>query len=352
MRTMEKETKTKEEDNPSSILYQSQDKTIVVIDIPRSLEESQILASQAQVQAQAQRQTPRRRIFSVPATEEPFIIPEPKHKDEGHTSHQSPAVQLAELMTAATVESALHDIETFYSSGPFHLPRLIRPADAPPPLSGLPPLIPEKADPLHGSIQELSKTFDTSAPRFDLLVLDPPWPNRSARRKTNNKYATVSDLREMRSLLLQINVASHITTDGLVAVWITNKPSIQDFLTSPTGLFAAWGLEVVTEWIWLKVTASGEPIFDVESQWRKPWEKLVIAQRIGSRRPDGLKPKVLVAVPDLHSRKPNLRGLFQGILRKEDYPGIEIFARGLTAGWWCWGDDVYKFQQPEHWNSE
>ena len=268
LRLRKMETETSEvipQGNPSSILYQSQDKSIVVIDIPRSLEESQVLASK----------TPKRRIFSVPPTQEPFATPEPRHQDDHFISCQSPAIQLAQLMTAATVQSGLQDINTFYPNGPFHLPRLMRPDR--PPLPG-PPLIPDKAEALHGSIQEHSQTFDTSAPRFDLLILDPPWPNRSARRKTSNKYATVSNLNEMRTLLLQIPVASHITSDGLVAIWITNKNSIQDFLTSPTGLFAAWGLEVVAEWIWLKVTASGEPIFDVESQWRKPWEKLIIAQ--------------------------------------------------------------------------
>ncbi|CAM1511628.1 Fc.00g091410.m01.CDS01 [Cosmosporella sp. VM-42] len=325
-------------DKNSSILFESQDKAIVVIDIPRSLEESQVLASQK----------PRRRIYSVPPSTTPFTTPEPKRQygADDSTAHLSPATRLAELMATATVQGALHDLHKFYPGRPFYLPRLLRPEG--PSLPGL-PLIPDKAEALHGSIQALSETFDSSAPIFDLLVLDPPWPNRSARRKTKNKYATVSNLREMRSLLMHIPVASHLAPTGLVAVWITNKPSIQDFLTSPTGLFASWGLEIVTEWTWLKVTASGEPIVDIESRWRKPWEKLIIAQRIGGRRREGLEPKVLVAVPDLHSRKPSLRGIFQDVLGKEDYLGLEVFARNLTAGWWSWGDDVFHFQQQDHW---
>lgn len=329
----------KQRDNRSSILFETEDKSVVVIDIPRSLEESQVFSSQA----------PTRRIFSSAPIQQPFTTPEPKYQDEDATASQSPAIQLAALMTSASVENALHGISKQYPNGPFCLPRLTRPEA--PLISGLAPLIPDKAEALHGSIQALREAFDTSAPRFDLLVMDPPWPNRSARRKTSNKYATVSNLKDMRSLLLQIPVASHLKQDGLVAIWITNKPSIQEFLTSPSGVFAAWGLEVVTEWIWLKVTASGEPIFDVESQWRKPWEKLVIAQWIGGRKPVALEPKVLVAVPDLHSRKPNLRGLFQEVLGKTDYAGLEVFARNMTAGWWSWGDDVYRFQQAEHWSS-
>ncbi|KAM5365608.1 hypothetical protein ACJZ2D_010943 [Fusarium nematophilum] len=321
---------------PSSVLFESTDKSLIVLDIPASLEEGQVLPSQP----------PRRRIVSAEPPAAPYPTPEPR--DGGHhvdpSALASPAAQLAELMTAATVSSALQELADSYP-GSFHLPRLIRPQA--PSLSALPPLLPDKAEPLHGSIQALRDSFHMSAPVFDLVVMDPPWPNRSARRKTD-KYSTVSNLSEMRSLLTQIPLASHLAPDGLVAIWITNKPSIHEFLTSPTGLFAAWGLETVSEWTWLKVAASGEPLYDVESAWRKPWEKLVIAKRIGSRKPESLKPKVIVAVTDVHSRKPNLRGLFQDVLG-EGFLGLEIFARNLTAGWWSWGDEVLRFQQPEHW---
>ncbi|KAF5719280.1 Methyltransferase 4 [Fusarium mundagurra] len=249
-------------------------------------------------------------------------------------------------MTTETVSGALQDLASTYSySGPFHRDRFVQQL---PSVSALPPLIPDKAEFLDGSIEAMGDAFHMSAPKFDLVVLDPPWPNRSARRKTD-KYATVSNLKEMRDLLLHIPLASHLAPDGLVAVWVTNKHSIHDFLTSPTGLFAAWSLEFVTEWTWLKVAASGEPLYDMESTWRKPWEKLIIAKRIGSKKPDALESKVIVAVPDIHSRKPNLRGLFQDVIGKQCL-GLEIFARNLTAGWWAWGNEVLRFQQPEYWH--
>ncbi|KAF4450903.1 mt-a70 family [Fusarium austroafricanum] len=327
----------------SSILFESPDRSLIVLDIPTSLEESQVLPSQI----------PRRRIVSAEPPATPYPTPEPRrgHGGDDHSAFglASPAAQLAELMTTATVSSALRDLTGIYSySGPFHRDRFTQPqTQTPPSVSALRSLVPPKAEPLHGSIEALCDSF-RMAPKFDIVVLDPPWPNRSARRKTD-KYSTVSNLDEMSNLLLQIPLASHLAPDGLVAVWITNKHSIHDFLTSPTGLFAAWGLEHVIEWTWLKVAASGEPLYDIESTWRKPWEKLIIAKRIGRKKPDALKPKVIVAVPDVHSRKPNLRNLFQGVLGQECL-GLEIFARNLTAGWWSWGDEVLRFQQPEHWH--
>ncbi|KAM0432829.1 hypothetical protein ACHAPT_004531 [Fusarium lateritium] len=322
---------------PSSILFENVSKSLVVVDIPSSLEESQVLPSQV----------PRLRIVSAGPPAAPYPTPEPRRRGRDDPSAvASPAAQLAELMTTATVSSALQDLAESYP-GPFYRPRVLQPQAQAPLSYALPPPLPEKAEPLHGSIEALCDSFHMSAPLFNLVVLDPPWPNRSARRKTD-KYATVRNLDDMRSLLLHIPLASHLAQDGLVAVWITNKPSIHAFLTSPRGLFAAWGLEVVTEWTWLKVATSGEPLYDVDSAWRKPWEKLVIAKRIGSKKPETLNSKVIVAVPDVHSRKPNLRGLFQDILG-EGFLGLEIFARNLTAGWWSWGDEVLRFQQAEHW---
>jgi N6-adenosine-specific RNA methylase IME4 len=90
----------------------------------------------------------------------------------------------------------------------------------------------------------------------------------------------------------------------------------------------------------------------VDSEWRRPWERLVIGRKKGgSGSGSGTGPvegKVIVAVPDVHSRKPNLRGLFEELL-PERYEALEVFARNLTAGWWAWGDEVLLFQRRECW---
>ncbi|KAK0636948.1 hypothetical protein B0T17DRAFT_520332 [Bombardia bombarda] len=136
----------------------------------------------------------------------------------------------------------------------------------------------------------------------------------------------------MRSLLSLIPVASHLAPGGLVAVWVTNAARFSDLLLAPgSGIFSEWLVELVGEWTWLKVTAEGEPVVSPHSAWRKPWERLLIARRRG----DGgekmpVKGKVIVAVPDVHSRKPCLRGL-------------------LTAGWWGWGNQALLYQHKDHW---
>ncbi|KAL7932748.1 MT-A70 domain-containing protein [Trichoderma chlorosporum] len=347
--------------SPSSILFQTNTSdsnnngspAFVLFDIPRSLEEAQVPRGHR----------PPARIVSGPPPLNPFLTPEPRNgASAGHPP--SAGAHIAELMAAAAAQSALDELHSQYS-GPFCLPRVCGSKDEMVSADGHVDAgstdtagaetseasrirIPEGAEYLHGSIHELRQKFIDAAPQFNLIVLDPPWPNRSARRKKTGSYSTASSLAEIQQLLLNIPVPLHLTPDGLVAVWITNKSSVYDLVTSPRGLFASWGLELVTQWTWLKITSSGEPIFDMESAWRKPWETLLVARRIGAKAPVPLRPRVIVAVPDVHSRKPNLRRLFEDVLGR-DYAALEVFARNLTSGWWSWGDQVLQFQAAEHW---
>ncbi|KAI0508561.1 MT-A70-domain-containing protein [Xylaria bambusicola] len=339
----------------SSVLFKSPDGNAIVIDIPRSLEEAQVLPGQDIT----------RRIVSAHPRDTPWQVPEPK-KDT--TQYVSPSAAIAELMTLESVKAALDAVKASYD-GPWCLPRKqtgdVEPvrADVHADVSRkrkreLPshpldqsdetgPYIPERSHHLLGTVESRRDTFLQNAPQFDLIVLDPPWPSRSVKRKSNS-YGIVKNMDEARGLLEQIPIAAHLKRDGLVAIWITNKAAVTDLLTSPGGILAQWGLEPVGEWIWLKITSTGEPISDVESAWRKPWERLLIARRTGSQISLPTSRRVMMGVPDIHSRKPNLRGLFEDILPKENV-GLEVFARNLTAGWWSWGNEVLFFQRGHHW---
>lgn len=349
-----------------SVLFQDQDRNFVIVDVPRSIEEAQVLSSELKHGS-----TALRRLVSSEPLEKPFSTPEPQNGAGGLTD------TVSDLMAAAASADALDFIRKSYS-GPWCLPRIVQEAgvvnrskrkrstspdgegetkkliskeaaeveDTSEPASKA--IIPEGSAHLLGTISSERERFLKEAPMFDLIVLDPPWPNRSARRKQNS-YTIAHDLGEIRETLSLIPIMAHLATDGLVAIWITNKASVATLMTGPKGLFAEWGLELVDEWTWLKVTTAGQPIVDLESSWRKPWERLLIARRRGANTTLPSRGKVIVSVPDLHSRKPSLRGLFDGVFTTPDYKGLELFARNITAGWWSWGDEVLKFQQPEHW---
>jgi len=207
--------------------------------------------------------------------------------------------------------------------------------------------VPPQSSFLQGNIEITHTIFNLTAPKFNLVILDPPWPNRSARRKQS--YSISNNTSEILALLSSIPLTSHLAEDALVGIWVTNKPTIHDLVFGRNGLFDSWGLELTEEWVWLKVTTSGEPICALDSTWRKPYEILLVGQKRSPRTANAeFKRRVTIGVPDLHSRKPNLKALFEPMLPSK-YEALEIFARNMTAGWWAWGNEVLKFQSEEHW---
>ncbi|KAI0152386.1 MT-A70 family [Hypoxylon sp. NC0597] len=333
----------------SCVLFETSDQSVVLIDIPRSLEEAQLLPGQAI----------EKRIISSNPVETQWKTPEPRNKALHELA--SPSVAIAELMILESVKAALQKIKDSYD-GPWCLSRIPRDAgkcgidetrkrkqvsDSDFINVALEPCIPVQSRYLLGTIESQRGAFLADAPMFDLIVLDPPWPSRSVKRKRNS-YTTVYNTQEAKYLLTQIPVASHLKPDGLVAVWVTNRAAVTDLLTSPSGVFSEWGVELIGEWVWLKITSLGDPIIDAESQWRKPWERLLLGRKRGGVLKAPIPTKVIMGVPDIHSRKPNLKPLFKEIL-PENYNGLEVFARNLTAGWWSWGNEVLYFQQRHHW---
>lgn len=340
----------------SCVLFATEDKSVVLLDIPRSIELAQVQPGQKLC----------RRLVSCQPLEEPWQAQTQAQKRLRQPDmSQSASTAIDVLMVQGLVQGALEKIQAVYK-GPWLLPRSLelleegndvgadaarkrKRLDATPEHGSdkVSVHIPIGNHHLLGSIASQRDMFLRLAPSFDLVLMDPPWPSRSVRRK-RDRYSTAYDMQEIRELLSLIPVADHLKPDGLVAIWVTNKPAVIALLQSKGGMFDHWGLETIGEWIWVKTTRQGIPIVDVESTWRKPWERLLIATRKGSQLKLVPDRKVILGVPDLHSRKPNLKKLFDELLPK-DYLGLEVFSRNLTAGWWNWGDQTLMFQQKHHW---
>ena len=190
--------------------------------------------------------------------------------------------------------------------------------------------------------------------QFDLVLLDPPWDNRSVRR--SRKYHTIS-LNEDPMNVIEGMLHPHIAVGALLACWITNKTQVRKAVVKA---FDTWDVEIVEEWAWLKTTIHGVPVTDIGGHWRKPYEILLVGRRIDKaykslERPTTaqLTRRVLIAVPDLHSRKPCLKELLESLLfNRNEYRALEIFARSLTAGWCSWGNEVLKYNWEGCWSRQ
>lgn len=353
----------------SSIIYQNSDATISLIDIPRSLE-------------LAQGKLWKRRMISTLPLQAPYPSLEPKNvQAKQKLGEQS----MDDLILQRYTEIAWGELGDAWS-GEWCFPRVTSTKEVAPsdqgqaiqesqrsnlvplePLSyhneqrsvvvldavveGRSFLIPPGATILQGSIASMLPAFKAHAPCFDVILMDPPWPNRSAHRA--QKYRVEKGLGDITDLLLSLPITTHLDSHGMLAIWITNKKAIRDLLLDPSGLFDQWGVQLVEEWVWTKVTVSGEPMVEFTSRWRKPWEILLVAQKKHRALSHDVRKRFFFAVPDLHSRKPSFAKLLEDCWRQDSdaklIRGLEIFARNATAGWWSWGDEALMFQREDCW---
>jgi N6-adenosine-specific RNA methylase IME4 len=229
--------------------------------------------------------------------------------------------------------------------------------------------------------------------KFNLILMDPPWPNKSVRRSGHYKTHHYSEMDVLTEGLRDIlRVHSHDpeakqgprpsethpglaiqSEQSIAAIWITNAEKAR---RAAYEALSDAGFAICEEWIWVKTTCGGQPISALDGLWRKPYEILVIGRKSGlnvdvninannapplpqmddlTRVSEAITTRrVIAAVPDLHSRKPNLKSIFENVFFMEaghlkEYSGLEVFARNLTAGWWAAGNEVLRFNARECW---
>jgi len=174
--------------------------------------------------------------------------------------------------------------------------------------------------------------------RYDLVVMDPPWENKSVKRSKKYNYLPEYDLKK-------ICMNELLSNDGIVVIWVTNKQKYIEFVKNI--LFPHWNLKIIAHWHWIKLTVSGDYVFPMESTHKKPYEALLIAKRECSRISLCFD-QVICSIPiPSHSRKPSLKSIFSSIL-SDKANCLELFARNLTPGWTSWGNEVLKFQNIEY----
>ncbi|XP_053198800.1 N(6)-adenine-specific methyltransferase METTL4-like [Scomber japonicus] len=185
--------------------------------------------------------------------------------------------------------------------------------------------------------------------RFELIVMDPPWENKSVKR--SRRYSSLPS-----SQLKRLPVPLLASPNCLVVTWVTNRPSHLRFICDE--LYPHWGVEVVAEWYWVKVTTSGQFVFPLDSQHKKPYEVLVIGRyRSSTTDSSSLSEtsaapvedqRLIVSVPSaLHSQKPSLSEVLKPYVGAEA-KCLELFARNLHPGWTSWGNEVLKFQHTNY----
>ncbi|KAF7139146.1 hypothetical protein RHSIM_Rhsim07G0236000 [Rhododendron simsii] len=103
---------------------------------------------------------------------------------------------------------------------------------------------------------------------FNLILVDPPWENGSARQKL--KYPTLPN---RYFLSLPIKQLTH-TEGALLALWVTNREKLRGFVEKE--LYPSWGVKYMATLYWLKVKADCILTSDLDLFHHRPYECLLL----------------------------------------------------------------------------
>ncbi|NXV28658.1 METL4 protein, partial [Rissa tridactyla] len=208
-------------------------------------------------------------------------------------------------------------------------------------------LVPPKSSFLLSDISCLQPLLNYKK-KYDVIVIDPPWENKSVKR--SNRYSYLSSWQ-----IKQIPVPALAAPDCLVVIWVTNRQKHLRFVKDE--LYPHWSVKTLAEWHWVKITRAGEFVLPLDSLHKKPYEVLVLGRVQGEvkealRKTEDVLPipehKLIVSIPcSLHSHKPPLTAVLAEFI-KPDVECLELFARNLQPGWTSWGNEVLKFQHIDY----
>jgi N6-adenosine-specific RNA methylase IME4 len=161
--------------------------------------------------------------------------------------------------------------------------------------------------------------------KFGTIYADPPWgyDNQGTRAATSNHYGTMS-VEEIAAL----PIAPLAADQAHLWLWTTNA-----FLFECPRLFAAWGFEFKSSYVWVK------PQIGIGNYLRNSHEFLLLAVRGGLT---GLARDVRSWGEfdrTEHSAKPEK--IRADVLEKlSPGPRLELFGRKPVPGWTVWGNQI------------
>jgi N6-adenosine-specific RNA methylase IME4 len=176
-------------------------------------------------------------------------------------------------------------------------------------------------------LRDTQELFDLAASgmKFGCVYADPPWlyNNQVTRASTSNHYdgMTVEEL-------CKLPIRDLCADDAHLHLWITNA-----FLFDAPKIFAAWGFEFKSTFIWVK------PQMGIGNYWRNSHEQMLTAVRGDATRFDDHAMMSWTKIDrGAHSAKPEqVRNM---IKRVSEGPYLELFGRRSVPGWHVFGNQI------------
>uniref|UniRef100_A0AC35TKW8 MT-A70-domain-containing protein n=1 Tax=Rhabditophanes sp. KR3021 TaxID=114890 RepID=A0AC35TKW8_9BILA len=188
-------------------------------------------------------------------------------------------------------------------------------------------LIPMFSEFVVGDVSDILKI----SRRFDTIIVDPPWYNKSIKRRKDYQICKRNSLNPLHYL----PIPDLLNENGIVFMWITNNARLQEEVASI--IQDKFKLKVVGRWKWLKVTKNFEPtISNSKAHHKLPYEEVWILSNMLMSIPFDY---VITSVPHISSsRKPPI-----GLIFKQLFPSY-LFGRYLLPSTLTIGLEALYFQ--------
>uniref|UniRef100_A0A914QRW2 Methyltransferase-like protein 4 n=1 Tax=Panagrolaimus davidi TaxID=227884 RepID=A0A914QRW2_9BILA len=178
--------------------------------------------------------------------------------------------------------------------------------------------------------------------KYDLIILDPPWPNKSVKRLKSYNTFEIDDLYD-----LPIESLCHSKT--AVIIWLTNNSTVH---SSINRILESWNLEIYSICHWLKITKNGEPISSFNSMHKVPFESFIIAFSTENDHQKEMNFSMIkndfcfISTPNsCHSRKPPIGKILEQLFPEISFEkSLELYGRYLCPKTTTIGFEVLKFQ--------
>ena len=172
--------------------------------------------------------------------------------------------------------------------------------------------------------------------KYQIIYADPPWDYKGQKQHTGKggkdsggaiKHYSCMKLPALKRLPIQ----QLADDDCLMFMWVTNP-----HLDQGVELLKAWGFQYATvAFVWDKQRVN--PGFYTMSQC----ELCLVGKKGKIPRPRGARNirQMVSSLRGKHSAKPaEVRGRIEMMFPSQDK--VELFARNITPGWDCWGDEI------------
>ena len=178
--------------------------------------------------------------------------------------------------------------------------------------------------------------FNTSN-KYQIIYADPPWSYKNWSGKGKEKKTAENHYNCMKKEDIQNLPISNICDENCILfLWVT-FPCLEEGLE----LIKKWNFKYKTcGFVWVKKNKKADTYFTGLGHYtRANSEVCLIATRGSIKRVSKSVGQVCDARIREHSRKPDeIRDRIVSLMG--GLPRIELFARQVTPGWDCWGNEV------------